>query len=136
MTVSRFRAWFVLCSAIGSLASAAAEESRPIAVVIDRGRSGFVYRVDSVEVPAEKLLDAFAGLMVTREDRDRRISVMLHEEAPLRMLLDVRDRLDKVGFLNDKYFYYGRDKRMMAEIGLTTRAVPFSPNGEATSIEK
>lgn len=133
MTITGSWACATLLLAVTPPASGRSAESGPLVIMIDRVKDGFGYSVNSKAVPAERLLDDLGNAMLGPADRNRSVIVLLHEDAPLRLALNVRGILHKVGFARIKYYYYEGGKRKMAELGLETRAVPFSVTGDVVA---
>jgi hypothetical protein len=81
-------------------------------VMIDKKPSGFVNMVNS-QVPSKGLFKALIDLHASGVSR---VAVMVHEDATLKMVTDLKGLLSKAGFLPVRVFYFGKDKDWMQEI--------------------
>jgi hypothetical protein len=101
-----------------------AETQQPVVVMVDHTPTGFVYDVDS------KL--AKQGLLWTLSNTKRENSnsvLLVSEDASISMVNNVRGIMAKAGYANPQTFYFGRDKKWMAELNFSN-VVPFSAQGQ------
>jgi biopolymer transport protein ExbD len=77
----------------------------------------------------KNLLNSVANQQA-HKGRNAEVTVLFNQDLSFSKLLNVRGIIEKVGFLNIKYFYLGRNKTKMAEIEMKQPAilVPFELN--------
>jgi hypothetical protein len=85
---------------------------------------GISYSDGNVEVATTDLLD-YWGNVVIQEGRDTKATILFHEDVPLSAVVNLRGIMQKAGLSNIRYFYFGDDRRMMAEIRMDAPAVPY-----------
>ena len=119
--------WFAvgLFPFVGSTAERT--NTAPIAVVADFDQGRVKYKVDSEPVRSEEILQILGRSLETR-GREIPVVVLIDQKNSLETLSNTRGILNKVGFLNIRYFYFSQDTRMMAEINLNHAAMPMSTN--------
>ena len=98
-----------------------------IVVVADFDQGRVKYKVDSKPVRSEDILEVLGRSLETR-GRETPVVVLIDQKNSLETLSNTRGILNKVGFLNIRYFYFSQDTRMMAEIVLNHAAMPMSTN--------
>jgi hypothetical protein len=114
--------------AIGMAALGADESAKgPVTILIDRGADGVVYKVDGKIVPWANMADRMSRTKLAEGERE--ILVLIHEDNKLSTLIDTRGLLNMVGFSKIRYYYFDRQRRMMAAISLSAPAIPFSKSG-------
>jgi hypothetical protein len=115
--------------AIGMAAHGADETAKgPVTILIDRGADGVVvYKVDGKIVPWANMADRMSRTKLAEGERE--ILVLIHEDNKLSTLIDTRGLLNMVGFSKIRYYYFDRQRRMMAAISLSAPAIPFSESG-------
>lgn len=96
---------------------------------IDKTAKGIRYSDGSVEVATTKLLD-YWGNVVIKEGRDTKVAILFHEDVPLSAVANLRGIMQKAGLSNIRYFYFGEDRRVMAEIRMNEPAVSYPKKGK------
>jgi hypothetical protein len=91
---------------------------------LEKTAKGISYSDGNVEVATTDLLD-YWGKMVIQEGRDTKVAILFHENVPLSAVVNLRGIIQKAGLSNIRYFYFGDDRRMMAEIRMDEPAVPY-----------
>jgi hypothetical protein len=102
-----------------------AQVSDPIVILVEPNGKNMVYKIDSKRLTLPGLFDLLGDLIVPR-GRDASIIVVASESASISILLNLEMIIEKVGFGNIRYFYFGDDRRMMAELQFVGPAIPFS----------
>lgn len=92
--------------------------------MVDRGPSGFVYEVDS-KIASKGLLWTLTNM----KGGSSKAVLLVHEEASISTVNNVRGIMAKAGYVSPKIFYFGRDKDWMAELTFSA-VVPFSAHGD------
>ncbi len=85
---------------------------------------GIRYSDGNIEVATTALL-AYWGNVVIQEGRNTKVAILFHEDVPLSAVVNLRGIIQKAGLSNIRYFYFGDDRRMMAEIQMDEPAVPY-----------
>jgi len=98
----------------------------PVVVMLDRGASGFVYKVNS-RVVSKELLLTLSKMRRARRDDDG--TLLVHEDAPLATVINALGVMQKAGYEHPRVFYFDRNKRGMSELTFSA-GVPFSPTGQ------
>jgi len=96
-----------------------------VSVVINFANAAPSCEINSKPVAFTNVLDVLARI-IKETGHDRPVVVLVHEENSLAFVLNLRGIIDKVGFLRVRYFYFGSDRKKMAEISFEHPAVSFS----------
>lgn len=91
---------------------------------LEKTARGIRYSDGNVEVATMDLL-VYWGNVVIQEGRDTKAAILFHEDVPLSAVVNLRGIIQKAGLSNIRYFYFGDDRRMMAEIRMDEPAVPY-----------
>jgi hypothetical protein len=103
----------------------AAEDGGTLLVVVNRGPSGPVYKIDSKVTAAKDLLATLNNIVLSRGHK-LHVLVLVHEDTSLRTVDDLRGFLSKAGFADLKLYYFKPDKRYMLELSFAKQVVPYS----------
>ena len=99
-------------------------DDREIAILLDHNYPKTLeVRLNGEVVRSAKLL---GKLSVATEDPQTPVIVLIHERLRFVDWDAIRGLLDKVGFLNVRYFVYSAKSKMMTELDLPHAAVEFS----------
>jgi len=91
---------------------------------LEKTAKGISYSDGSLDMATTDLLD-YWGNVVIQEGRDTKVAILFHEDVPLSTVVNLRGIIQKAGLSNIRYFYFGDDRRMMAEIRMDAPAVPY-----------
>ena len=100
---------------------------RPVVLMVDRGPSGFIYKLNSATVPGDLLL-ALTKLGHSEASLDSEAILLVHEDIKLSAINNLIGIMAKAGMVHSRVFFFRRDKEMMTELTYS-RAVPFSADG-------
>ena len=87
------------------------------------------YSINSREYDLEQLYDYLGDLLIAK-GREVKVVVLFSQKSALSTIINLRGTIQKVGFGDIRYFYYGEDKKMMAEVNLDSYAIPYSTDPE------
>ena len=96
---------------------------------LEKTKKGIRYSDGKVEVATTDLLDYWGGVLI-QEGRETKAVILFHEDVPLSVVVNLRGIIQKAGLSNIRYFYFGDDRRMMAEIRMNEPAVPYPKKGK------
>lgn len=110
---------------LGLFIPARAQVSEPIVILVEPNGKNMVYRIESQRLTFPMLFNSLGDLIISR-GRDTPVIVLVHEKVSISTLINLEGAIEKVGFGSIRYFYFGDDRRMMAELRFVGPAIPFS----------
>lgn len=109
-----------------SWAFVATAEPSPISILLDKDYPRtLAIQLNGHFVPSGKVLESLSSSM---KDKQIPVVVLMPGKVAFNDWGEIRGLLDKVGFLNVRYFVYSSATHRMTEIELPLRAVQFSVN--------
>jgi len=97
-----------------------------VVILLDRTSDGSLsLRVNGQTVELTAVLDLFADLLQDHGSKCP-VFVLAHERTSIGDLTTIRGFANKAGFTQVRFFYFGDDRRMMAEIAMNKPAVPYT----------
>ena len=115
--------------------SAQESEVKQVILTVDHTSAGFVYEVDGETVSTSlspKLMKILVGKL-SKEPRPAPMIVLVHDQATLRMIGDIRGFVTKIGYDLPRVFCFNQGKTSMIELKFAAKAVPFSATGDVES---
>lgn len=100
---------------------------RPVVLMVDRGPSGFIYKLNSSTVSGDLLL-ALTKLGLPEVSLDSEAILLVHEDIKLSAINNLIGIMAKAGMVYPRVFFFRRDKELMTELTYS-KAVPFSADG-------
>jgi hypothetical protein len=97
---------------------------RPVVLMVDRGPSGFTYKLNSATVSGDLLL-ALTKLGHPEVSMDSEAILLVHEDMKLSAINNLIGIMAKAGLAHPRVFFFRRDKELMTELTYS-KAVPFS----------
>jgi len=100
---------------------------RPVVLMVDRGPSGFIYKLNSATVSGDLLL-ALTKLVPPEVSQDSEAILLVHEDIKLSAINNLIGIMAKAGIVHARVFFFRRDKELMTEL-THSKAIPFSSDG-------
>lgn len=96
-----------------------------ITINLDFDNDTLQYKVQNKQFSLHQLYDYLAG-RISKKDRHIPVYVIFNQNIKFKEVVNLKGILHKIGYSNIKYFYYGEDKRRMAEINMDKAGMPYT----------
>ena len=121
--MSRLKIVFVLTVMLFS--ADASSQIDPIVITMDSRNNSTIYEYDNNQTNLVGLIDMLRT-QITKENIKEPVYVLASEKVTISELVNMRGALQKFGFPNIRYFYFGKSRSKMAELMFVGKAVQFT----------